>query len=227
MAINLICFFLALVWTLVASALAVLLFMLKDQWGHWIHRAFGNVWCRLMGIRVTVHGLENVPRSQALVFAPNHESMFDIIVLASLPITFKWVSKMEVARIPILGWGMKKMGCYIVRRDRSEHDLNVMKEVEDGLRSGISVLIFPEGTRTRTGELLPFKKGAFKTAQNARVPLMPVAIRGTRAIAPPGKIPSQRGHKVTVTFGKPMLVPPDADIARVTEKFRTELMNML
>lgn len=178
-----------------------------------------------MGIQVEFYGLDNLPKS-GVILAPNHESMFDILVMASIPYDFSWLSKEEVGRIPFIGQSMKAMGCFFVRRDRSGGDMNVMKELETAVRDGRSVLIFPEGTRTRTGELLPLKKGAFRTAQNAGVPLIPIAIQGTRAIAKPGELPT-RGHRVRVMIGRPFPVPAQAELAEVMEKFRLELTKLL
>jgi 1-acyl-sn-glycerol-3-phosphate acyltransferase len=180
-----------------------------------------------MDIDVEIRGLQNLPWRGSAIIAPNHQSGFDILVLAALPIDFKWVAKEEVGRIPFVGWAVKSMGTFFVKRDKSGHDLNVMKEVEEGLKKGKNVIIFPEGTRTRTGELLPFKKGAFRTAQNTGIPLCPVAIQGTYEIVPPGQIPSHRGHQVTVRVGEPFSIPPGADLGQAMEEYRKVLMRLL
>jgi 1-acyl-sn-glycerol-3-phosphate acyltransferase len=171
-------------------------------------------------------GLENLPPRGVL--APDHQSLLDIIVLASLPTGIRWISKKEVASIPFLGWALRASGCYFVKRDRSGGDLNVMREVEEGLQKGELVLIFPEGTRTRTGELLPLKKGAFKTATNAHVPVCPIAVSGTYEIAPPGKLlPVKWGHRVIVRIGHPMPLDPKLPLADSMEQFRQNLQRLL
>jgi 1-acyl-sn-glycerol-3-phosphate acyltransferase len=223
---NVFCLFLAVIWTCFCALLAMASALLKQDGAHWVHHRWGRVFCWLMGIRIECLGLEDLPR-HAAVLAPNHESMYDILVMATLPINFKWVSKAQLGRVPFLGLGLKAMGSYFVRRDQSGHDLNIMREVEEGLRAGHSVLMFPEGTRTRTGELLPLKKGAFRTAQNAEVPLIPIAISGTYQIAPPGKFPTGRHHRVKIRFGKPFTVPPGPDITQSMENFRQELVSLL
>jgi 1-acyl-sn-glycerol-3-phosphate acyltransferase len=205
---------------------AIPLFLTVENWGHAVHRVWCQGWCAIMGLHITLEGVEKIPDDTAVIFAPNHESFFDILVMGTCPVRYKWVSKEQVGRIPILGWGMKAMGTYFVKRDHSGHDLNVMHNVEEGLRHGKSIIMFPEGTRTRTGELLPFKKGAFRTAQNAGVPLVPIAISGTRSIAPPGSLPTGRGHQVTVRFGEPLRVPP-GDISGPMEEFRRILVSLL
>lgn len=211
------------------SFLCIPLFLIAPQLGHRVQRQWGKGWCWFMGIDVTCIGVEKMKQlgNAGAVLAPNHESMFDMPVIASLPVDVKWISKKEIAYIPFVGGVMRAMGCYFVTRDRSGKDLNVMKEVEQGLRDGVVVVIFPEGTRTRTGELLPIRKGAFKTAQNAQVPVVPVAIAGTRQIAPAGSLPHRRGHRVVVRIGDPIQLPPDAPILPVIENYRTQLIHLL
>jgi 1-acyl-sn-glycerol-3-phosphate acyltransferase len=225
--LNLISIGLGILWTGFAACLVYLGHCVSRDLGDRAHRMWGRGCCRLAGVKVRCEGLENFPKNGGAILAPNHESLFDILTIASLPINFKWISKAEIGRYPIIGRAMRKMGTHFVSRDRSGKDLNVMKGVEDGLRAGDKVVIFPEGTRTRTGELLPLKKGAFKTAQNAGVPLIPVAITGTFGIAPPGEFPSKRGHRVTIRLGKPFAVGPDDELSAVIPKFREELVQLL
>jgi len=213
-------------WTLLMSLVVPLGFLLGERLGHRAHRTWGRGACLIVGISITWHGLEHLSGRAAVVLAPNHESIADIPVLASLPFPFKWISKQELGRIPFVGWAMRAMGTFFVRRDRSANDLTVMRSVEDGLRSGRSVVIFPEGTRTRTGDLLPFKKGAFRTAQNAGVPLIPVAISGTRKIAQPGRLPRIGGNLVSVRLGAPLDVPP-GDLAGPMKEFKNRLESLL
>lgn len=212
-------------WSLFCGALALLAFVFSRNWGFKVHRLWGRGCCWLIGIKVNFEGLENLPDRGVL--APNHESLYDIVVLASLPIDFRWISKDSVRRIPFIGWTMIAMGCFFVKRDKSGHDLNVMKHVEDALHDGAVVVIFPEGTRSRSGELLPFKKGAFKTAVNAGVPLIPVAIKGTYSIAPPGKLPQKRGHRVTVTIGKPFSTSHRPPLLELMGEFRGRMTQLI
>jgi len=224
--LNKLCLFLAIVHSALISSLSVPFFLFVPSLGQKFQQFFGWGWIWLMGIRVEVHGRENLPRVGGAILAPNHESMFDIPLLCSLGHPLCWLSKEEVGRVPFVGWAMKAMGCYFVKRNRSGHDINVMKEVEDGITQGACVVIFPEGTRTRTGALLPFKKGAFKTAQNTGAPLIPIAISGTYQIAPPGSWPT-RGHSVTLRIGPPLFFSSQESLDSIQTQYRENLIKLL
>lgn len=179
-----------------------------------------------MGIRVNVHGLENLQKLDGAILAPNHESVFDILVIAALPMKKAWIAKKQIKYIPFIGQVLTAMGSHFVNRDRSEKDIRVLGAVEAALQNGAKIVIFPEGTRTTTGELLPFKKGAFRTAINAQVPLVPLALTGTFQIAPKGKLPT-RGHRVILRVGAPLYPKPGQDVASLTEQYRLELTKLL
>lgn len=223
--IVVIAFALGIAWSFLCSFVAIPTFLVSFKAGSAIHRLFARGWFFLLGIHLHVEGEENLPDRGIL--APNHESMFDIVVLAALPANFRWISKEQVGKIPIIGWAMWAMGCYFLKRDRSGHDLNVLKVVEDGLKEGAMVVIFPEGTRSRSGELLPLKKGAFRTAINAGVPVIPIAIRGTRDIAPPGHIPERRGHHVRVSIGAPLFPGDYSSLEDYMDSYRRKLEGLL
>lgn len=208
--------------TVYFASVLILFCRFVPKLGPWVQRAWGKSWCRALGIKVNVLHLDRFPAG-GVVIAPNHESMFDIFVMASLPLPFRWISKEQVGKIPFVSGAMRALDAYFLKRDRSAGDLNVMKEVELGLEKGHSVIIFPEGTRTRTGELLPLKKGAFRTAQNAGALIVPVAIHGTFKIAPPGKLPLRWGHRVVVCIGKAFRIPRQDDIAPWMDHYRQEL----
>src|ERR687898_779623 len=113
------------------------------------------------------------------VVVSNHESFADILLISHLPWEMKWLSKAELFRIPVMGWMMWLAGDIPVKRGFGPSAVEAMAECRQVLRRRVSVMIFPEGTRSRTAELLPFKDGAFRLAIEAGVPILPLAVSGT------------------------------------------------
>lgn len=216
-----------ILWTGFMSVVVMTSFLMKPAWGHGMERVWARFCLWLMGIRVTVRGLENLPTSGGAILAPNHSSMWDILVVSTLPIDFKYIAKKPISRFPLLGTCLTVMGTYWVDRDSSGRDISVMRKVEAGLRRGVPVLIFPEGTRSRTGALLPLKKGAFRTAVNAGVPLCPIALSGAYEIAPPGELPARRGHHIQVRIGSAFSADPDRPLEETIGEFRAKLVGLL
>ncbi len=214
-------------YTFLAAMWCWVMFLHSKRQGFRGHYWWGKGLCRLMGIRVTAYGMENWDAATTYIIASNHSSIWDIVVLASLNRPYAWLSKAEIGRVPVMGAAMRRMGCYFIKRDRSTRDLNVMREVEEGLKTGGSVVIFPEGTRTRTGELQPLKKGAFRLAQASGQPLLPVGIFGTFPIAPPGSLFTGRGHRVVVNVGKPFPIKASEDLNAATDRFANELRGLV
>src|SRR5215210_6851311 len=118
------------------------------------------------------------------VVVSNHESFSDILLISHLPWEMKWLSKAELFRIPILGWMMWLVGDVPVKRGFGPSAIEAMARCRKALESKVSVMIFPEGTRSKTAELLPFKDGAFRLAIEAGVPLLPLAVSGTATALP-------------------------------------------
>lgn len=113
------------------------------------------------------------------VVVSNHESFTDILLISHLPWEMKWLSKAELFRIPIMGWEMWLAGDIPVKRGFGPSALEAMERCRKALDNRVSVMIFPEGTRSKTSELLPFKDGAFRLAIEAGVPILPLAVSGT------------------------------------------------
>jgi 1-acyl-sn-glycerol-3-phosphate acyltransferase len=225
--INILCVSIGILATFLYAIIAIPANLISRRYlGKHIHTLWGKTMCALMDIRIECKGLENIPKT-GKVLASNHESVFDMFILSALGIEFIWVSKMQMKKIPLVGWNMMAMGCYFVKRNDPEYDRLVMQQVADDLKKGQSIFFFPEGTRTRTGQLQAFKKGAFKTAASANVPMIPIAIKGTYAIAPPGMIPHKRGHKVKVNIGKPYFIDPNITLDQNVENFRNNIIELL
>lgn len=147
---------------------------------------------------VTVEGRKHVRSDQPYVIVSNHQSALDILVAFRLFIPFKWVSKIEIFKVPILGWNMRMNEYVALRRGDSKSIEQMMEACRTHLRNGSSVFIFPEGTRSRTGELRRFKHGAFTLAKQMDVPILPVAISGTSNALPKKSMMLQGAHDMHI-----------------------------
>ena len=167
-----------------------------------------RLWARLSlgmaGVRVEMHGLENIP-SGPVIFMSNHQSNFDILtMLANIPRQIHWIAKKELFDVPIFGASMRRGGYIPLDRSDGRKALKSMEFAASVIRSGKSVVLFPEGTRTRNLQLLPFKRGGFMLAQKAGVPVIPVTINGSGRINPAGRKRLYRGT-ISVTLHPPVM----------------------
>jgi 1-acyl-sn-glycerol-3-phosphate acyltransferase len=186
-------------------------------------------WCRavlaLAGCRLRVEGVERLPAAGAVVFAANHSSYLDSVALfAALPGDFRFVGKVELAHWPLVGAVIRRVGHLTVERADPSRSIEDAERVSAALRGGTSLVFFPEGTFLAGPRLLPFRLGAFKAAVEADCPVVPVAIRGTRAILPAGAWLPRRGP-ITVAIGAP-LTPRRSDwreIVRLRDAVRAEI----
>jgi 1-acyl-sn-glycerol-3-phosphate acyltransferase len=156
-------------------------------------RLMNNRWMVIQGIvltkmspfwKVVVDGREKIDQNQAYVIVPNHQSMLDIVFFNMLHHRLRWVSKIEVFKIPIVGWEMRMVKYIELVRGNKASVVKMMESCVESLQEGISVVIFPEGTRSLTGEIGKFKPGAFQIAVKTDKPLLPVLIDGTGDILP-------------------------------------------
>jgi len=155
------------------------------------------------GVDLTVVGWEHVPPGPVL-FASNHQSWFDIFALAAaIPTQMRFVAKKELGKIPLLAQAMRAAGHIYIDRQNQQAAFAAYDDAARAVRSGISATVFPEGTRSRTGELQPFKKGPFVLAIAAQVPLIPIYCAGTFTLKPKGGI-RITPHPIVVSFGQPI-----------------------
>ena len=157
------------------------------------------------GTPVLADGLERIPRGQPLMYASNHSSMFDIwTLLATLPGSVRMVAKQELFKIPLLGGAMRAAGHIPIDRAARKKAFEAYDKAAKTIREGISsILVFPEGTRSRTGELLPFKNAPFGLAIAAHVPVVPVYVHDTFAIMPKGRF-FLRPRPIRIEIGDPI-----------------------
>jgi 1-acyl-sn-glycerol-3-phosphate acyltransferase len=178
-------------YTFVLGSLSLIL-SLHDRAGrkqHWC----AQTWCRMIagtvGARVHVHGGEKIKPGTSYVFLSSHQSYMDIpAMLGYLPAQLRIAAKKVLFRIPFMGWHLTRAGHIPIDRSSTHNAVASMQKAADYLHDGICAFIFPEGTRSRDGALHQFKKGGFKLAVQAGVPIVPVTIIGTRRILPPDSI---------------------------------------
>lgn len=204
---NLFRLFLLAIYTVVIG-IPVLATSPFDREGRMV-RALGRTWIRWIlrtfGIRVVVEGLERVPAQAPVVLMSNHQSLVDIAAIVdTLPTSVSWrfVAKKELTRIPIFGWCLITSQIIIDRSDR-ERAVASLHQAAQRIRAGASVIVFPEGTRSPSGSLRPFKSGPFHLTLEAQVPIVPVTVSGSQRITPKGSLQVHAGT-VKITFGKPI-----------------------
>ena len=164
----------------------------------WVPDWAGKV-MRMAGVTLETHGLENIPKDRACVFAANHRSYYDIpVMLTQLDKPHALVAKKEVGKIPLVRGWMKLLHCVFLDRDDPRQAMRTLNEAAENLKNGYSVTIFPEGTRNKgeEGTLLEFKSGAFRMASKAKAPVIPVAITGTRDLMENHHMLMTPGHVV-------------------------------
>src|ERR671914_1422384 len=151
----------------------------------YLFRRIGRVMATLNPLwRFRTSGAFPADPRRPYVVVSNHESFVDILLISHLPWEMKWLSKAELFRIPIMGWMMWLVGDIPVWRGFGPSAVEAINRCRVVLKNRVSVMIFPEGTRSKTAELLPFKDGAFRLAIEAGVPILPLALSGTRTALP-------------------------------------------
>lgn len=176
----------------------------------------------LCGCKMTVIGRDRVPDDIPVLFVGNHRSIIDILCCHNAynkPLGF--MSKDNVLKVPILPWYMKDIGCTFLDRNNLKKGLETITASADIVKSGHSMMVFPEGHRNTGEELLPFKDGAFKIAQKAGSPIVPVAICGTEFVMEANKHNSIHRHKVIIEFLDPI------NIAGLKPKERKEVLDTI
>jgi 1-acyl-sn-glycerol-3-phosphate acyltransferase len=192
--------------TLVAGILVIVLsfFVRSGNPLHKIARFWGKSILFVSRVKISVKGWSNIDPSAPYIYMPNHQSNFDIpVLLGHLAVQFRWLAKVELFKIPIFGRAMRKAGYISIDRNNRESAIKSLNVAANQIKSGVSVLIFPEGTRSRDGKIRPFKKGGFVMAIESGVPIVPVVITGTRSIMTKGKFRVNAGH-VRMVIHKPI-----------------------
>jgi 1-acyl-sn-glycerol-3-phosphate acyltransferase len=183
------------VYTIVLGtiSLASSLFDRSGRFAHKCARAWSWLILKTTGVTVDVTGLERVPRGQSYVFASNHQSIYDIPVLFwTLDFELRILAKASLGAFPFLGWHLARTGHVLV--DRRNPGADLFRQVRTLMQSGYSLFVFPEGTRSLDGTLARFRAGTFMMAIEAGLPIVPVAIDGSRFVMPKNQLTTSPGH---------------------------------
>ena len=196
----------------------------KGKITHYLSKYFGGGILLIAGVKVETVGLEKINAEDNYIFISNHLSYFDIpILMKAIPNNVRFIYKDSLTKIPVLGWGMY-LGKYIpINRDNVREAMKSLKKAAERIKNGISVVIFPEGTRSMDGTLGEFKRGIFVMADEAKVPLVPTTIIGSNSIMPRGKFQIRSG-KVKVVFSNPVEYRKDKNLI---EEIKSEISNSL
>jgi 1-acyl-sn-glycerol-3-phosphate acyltransferase len=214
-----------ILWTILVTAfmaVMIILFSFITSNANTAHK-IATIWARCIlafsNIKITIRGLSNLNPGRSYILMPNHTSNLDIPVLqAYLPVQFRWLAKVELFKIPIFGHAMKRAGYISIDRSNRKSAIESLNKVAEIIKNGVSVIIFPEGTRSRSYEIQPFKKGGFVLAVDSGVPILPVIIHGTGRIMPKNQISIKPGN-VTLEILKPI------ESSNYTRKTKNDLMN--
>ncbi len=209
---------------------ASLLGSLFDSRGRWQHGC-ARVWSRLIlwtgRIRVDVKGVENLDPKQTVIFCSNHPSAMDIpILFVSLTVQFRFLAKRSLFHLPFLGWHLRRSGHIPVDRGSPRKAARGFEQAAKRIREGRSVVMFPEGSRSRVPGMLPFKNGSFYLAILAGAPIVPITLNGSREVLKPDSLHVRAG-RVEVIIHKPVSTEglQAGDVARLSEKVREAIQS--
>lgn len=212
----------------IACSIAAILGTRLDPTGAVAHRC-ARFWSRYSlaaaRVKVTATGLEHIPAQGPVIYMGNHQGNFDILaVTIAIPRRFSWLAKAELFRIPVFGGAMRRAGYIPLERGDGRQALRSIGAAVRMIAAGTSVVVFPEGTWTRDGALLPFKPGSFLLASRAGVPVVPFTIDGSLRINPPRRFALRAGG-MSITFAPPIQPEGTGILSRraLEEKVRTAI----
>jgi 1-acyl-sn-glycerol-3-phosphate acyltransferase len=207
------------VYTIVLGA-ASIVSSLFDRRGYFAHncaRAWSWLILKTTGVRVTVEGLERIAPGRTYVFVSNHQSIYDTpVVFASLPYQLRIIAKESLARFPILGWHLRRGGHLVVDRRHPDRQ-GILTRWRALVSEGLSLIIYAEGTRSADGRVARFKAGSFLLAIEAGLPIVPLAIVGTRQVMPKNRLRTEPADVTLVVheaIQPPAIVEPTVQDAK-------------
>lgn len=204
----------AILWSLLVAILSILIFPI--DYGNKVSNPLMKIWTNavlfIFGIKVNVYGNENIDASKGKIYISNHASYLDIFVqLAKLPDNVRMIYKKEINRVPVLGWAMYSVGFVALDRVNIRKAMKSLDKAAQRVKNGLSVVIYPEGTRTKDGRIGEFKRGMFFLADKSQADIVPVSVSGTFELMPIGSIKVKPGV-INMVIGKPIKYSKDKDL---------------
>lgn len=197
-------------------------------WGYWPAHMWAKLFCLLSFVRVTVRGRRNISQGTSYVFVANHQGAYDIFtVYGYLCHNFKWMMKKSLERIPLVGYSCRRAGHIYVDNRNPAVIRQTMADAERQLAGGMSVVVFPEGSRTHDGNVHAFRRGAFTLAVEFSLPVVPLTIDGAYKVMPRNAWLPRPGH-IILTIHKPILPPADGhDLGQLMSRSRDAVLSAL
>lgn len=219
-----------IVLTVLTSVITIIMCIPTDGrfWGYYPAKIWAMLFCWLNFVSVSVRGRDNIDRRTSYVFVANHQGAFDIFsIYGFLGHNFKWMMKASLGRIPFVGYACRRGGHIFVDRANSASIRDSLASAEKKLSAGMSLVVFPEGSRSRDGRLGVFKRGAFFLATELSMPVVPVSIDGAYDVMPRSARLPRPGH-ITLTIHQPIVAPEGGhDLSELMERSREAVASAL
>lgn len=199
-----------LVATILTALLTILLCLLgmSRKGGYYPAHIWSKLWCIILFVKVEVSGRENIDKNTSFVFVSNHQSAFDIfLIYGYLNHNFKWMMKKSLEKIPFVGIACRISKHIMVDRSSASAIQQTMQRAQSILQHGMSLVVFPEGSRTPDGKLKQFKRGAFSLAADFNLPIVPMTIEGAYQVMSKSTFRVTPG-KIRLTIHKPFSIEP-------------------
>jgi len=231
-------FYTVAVTTFIIGTLLTIPFAIVIKEHHKVFHFSARIWAQLLmwisGASLNISGVNNIPNEGGVIFASNHQGALDILIhLAYLPRYFRFIAKSELFKIPFFGWYMSLAGYVPIEREVSASAHRTIGSVSDVLRKGDCILIFPEGTRSKTGELGPFKRGSLMAAFSSGAAVVPVAISGSYRMMPKKSyliniVPISIKFGLPISFNKYLGAKPTKEDYEIElTRLREEILGLL